>query len=68
MVWASTFWRRNSSRCSTCEELDEPEVEKERLKIAVLGKPNTGKSTLTNALSGKDVSIVSDIPGRPEMS
>lgn len=44
-------------------ELEEPEVEKERLKVAVLGKPNTGKSTLTNALSGKDVSIVSDIPG-----
>ena len=44
-------------------ELEEPEVEKERLKVAVLGKPNTSKSTLTNALSGKDVSIVSDIPG-----
>ncbi len=44
-------------------ELDEPEIEHERLKVAVLGKPNTGKSTLTNALSGRDVSIVSDIPG-----
>jgi GTP-binding protein len=45
------------------EELDEPEEEKLRLKIAVLGKPNTGKSTLTNALTGNDTSIVSDVPG-----
>jgi GTP-binding protein len=31
--------------------------------IAVLGKPNTGKSTYVNALLGSDASIVSDIPG-----
>ncbi|AEC02882.1 ribosome biogenesis GTPase Der [Parasphaerochaeta coccoides] len=35
----------------------------ERIKLAVLGKPNTGKSTLTNLLVGQEVSIVSDIPG-----
>lgn len=45
------------------EELDEPEEEVESLKIAVMGKPNTGKSTLTNFLTKKDLSIVSDIPG-----
>ena len=28
-----------------------------------MGKPNTGKSTLTNLLVGEDVSLVSDIPG-----
>lgn len=33
------------------------------LTLAVLGKPNTGKSTLVNRLLGKEVSIVSDIPG-----
>ena len=33
------------------------------LRIAIMGKPNTGKSTLTNLLIGKDTSIVSDIPG-----
>jgi GTP-binding protein len=31
--------------------------------LAVLGKPNTGKSTLVNRLLGKEISIVSDIPG-----
>lgn len=33
------------------------------LTLAVLGKPNTGKSTLVNRLLGKEVSIVSDVPG-----
>lgn len=45
------------------EDADEIEPEKETLKLAVLGKPNTGKSTLTNLLTGKDLSIVSSIPG-----
>ena len=33
------------------------------VRLAILGKPNTGKSTLNNLLTGKDSSIVSDIPG-----
>lgn len=42
----------------------EPMFEDRRqIRLAVLGKPNTGKSTLTNLLLGKEASIVSDIPG-----
>lgn len=33
------------------------------VRLAVLGKPNTGKSTLVNYLIGREVSLVSDIPG-----
>jgi GTPase len=34
-----------------------------RLKIAIVGRPNVGKSSITNALTGKERSIVTDIPG-----
>lgn len=37
--------------------------EDERLKIAIVGKPNVGKSSLVNALLGKQRHIVTDIPG-----
>ena len=34
-----------------------------RLKIAIIGKPNVGKSSLVNALLQQDRNIVTDIPG-----
>ncbi|NTU57487.1 MAG: ribosome biogenesis GTPase Der [Chlorobiaceae bacterium] len=38
-------------------------VQDESVKLAVLGRPNVGKSSLVNALLGTDRQIVSDIPG-----
>jgi len=37
--------------------------ENEILKIAIVGKPNVGKSSLTNKLLGESRVIVSDVPG-----
>ncbi len=39
------------------------EEEEEAIKIAVIGKPNVGKSSLINRLLGEDRLIVSDIAG-----
>ncbi len=36
---------------------------KEGLKIAIVGKPNVGKSSLINSITMNDTSIVSNIPG-----
>ncbi len=41
----------------------EAEEEDESVKIAIVGKPNAGKSSLLNQLVGKERAIVSPIPG-----
>lgn len=45
------------------KQSEENENEKELPKFAIIGQPNVGKSSLLNALIGKERTIVSDIPG-----
>ena len=42
---------------------DRPEFEEDVPKFAIVGQPNVGKSSLTNALMGEERNIVTDIPG-----
>ncbi len=44
-------------------ENDSDEFEQEIINVAVIGKPNAGKSSLVNAVCGEERSIVSDIAG-----
>lgn len=39
------------------------ESDKDRIKVAIIGKPNVGKSSLLNRILGEDRSIVSNIAG-----
>jgi GTP-binding protein len=73
MGFEKIFFIASASGSGTGELLDEiaalitEEVETQDLaslpKFAIIGQPNTGKSSLLNALIGEERTIVSDIPG-----
>jgi len=48
---------------SELPDIPEEEVEDDVIKVAVIGKPNVGKSSLINSIVGSERVIVSDIPG-----
>ena len=42
---------------------EEEQVEDDRIKVAIIGKPNVGKSSLTNMIAGEERVIVSNVAG-----
>ena len=44
-------------------EEKEEDVDDDTIKVAIIGKPNVGKSSLLNKITGEDRVIVSDVPG-----
>ncbi len=44
-------------------EFEETEEDEEIINVAIIGKPNVGKSSLVNRISGENRAIVSDIAG-----
>ena len=45
------------------DKIDAAPEETDRIKLAIIGKPNVGKSTLTNRILGEDRVVVFDMPG-----
>ena len=42
---------------------DQPDPDDEAIRVAVIGRPNVGKSSLVNRILGQERSIVSEVPG-----
>jgi len=58
-LWGLIAENLANSSASTEEESEEPN----EIRVAVLGRPNIGKSTLVNRLIGEDRHVVHDAPG-----
>lgn len=65
-VWADVRPRISSLREAMDRHLEDAsrgELLRDGLRIAIVGRPNAGKSSLLNLLAGRDAAIVSSTPG-----
>lgn len=64
--WDTDFDFENEEDTALLDEaLEEAEesIQDKNIKIAIVGRPNVGKSTLTNRILGEDRVVVYDMPG-----
>lgn len=60
---SAAFLEVNNTLENLLSTYDKGQIIKEGIDTVIAGKPNAGKSTLMNMLSGHDRSIVTEIPG-----
>ena len=56
-------WHQMNSTDDVETEVSRPEEKPPEIRVAILGRPNIGKSTLVNRLIGQDRHVVCDMPG-----
>ena len=44
-------------------DYNEPQYDPDTLKVAIIGRPNVGKSSIVNAITGENRAMVRDMPG-----
>ncbi|OUR62914.1 ribosome biogenesis GTPase Der [Colwellia sp. 39_35_sub15_T18] len=56
-------YERELSEAELEKQIEEAPKENDTIKLAIIGKPNVGKSTLTNRILGEERVVVFDAPG-----